>query len=182
MAKIVNGIADLINRRTLELRDMRRCIYHAEPPAGLSRDLLIRAAAYQIQEQELGGLGRVVKRKLRALEQKMDSKKSGPFELDPSLKPGARLIREWPDRTYSVIALEDGFDFEGRRYSSLSKIAREITGTRWSGPRFFGLTEREKASAIGAEETIRREQKIQAEGALCRLHAQIIRGRAGAGL
>ncbi len=80
-----------------------------------------------------------MKRKLRALAQTFKAE----IEVLPSptisLKPGAKLIREWGGKTHCVIVLENGFDFEGRRYSSLSRIAREITGARWSGPRFFGL-------------------------------------------
>jgi hypothetical protein len=139
MADTNKEIADLADMQTLELKQRWRRIYRAEPPAGISRDLLIRASAFQVQESELGGLSRAARRRLRSLVQKMRSDASPSFDLGPSLKPGAKLIREWRGRTYSVIALEDGFDFEGRRYSSLSKIAREITGARWSGPRFFGL-------------------------------------------
>ncbi len=151
MTDIIKEIADLADMKTLELQERWQRIYRAEPPAGISRDLLIRASAYQIQEEELGGLGGAAKRRLRALAQKMGSDASVSFALGPSLKPGAKLIREWRGRTYSVIALEDGFNFEGRRYPSLSKIAREITGARWSGPRFFGLTGEGKVSVSGAE-------------------------------
>lgn len=56
------------------------------------------------------------------------------------LRPGTILMRSWNDRSWSVLVTEDGLMFEGRRYASLSKIAREITGAHWSGPRFFGLT------------------------------------------
>ncbi len=137
--------------KTRELKEVWRRIYRAEPPAGISRDLLFRASAYQIQGGELGGLGGAAKRRLRALAQKMGSGDSASFDLGHSMKPGAKLIREWHGRIYSVIALEDGFDFEGRRYPSLSKIAREITGARWSGPRFFGLTGGGKVSVSSAE-------------------------------
>jgi hypothetical protein len=151
MTDIANVIADLASRKTVELRDLWRRIYRIEPPPGISRDLLIRAAAYQIQEGELGGLSGAAKRRLRALAQKLETEGGASFDLVPTLKPGAKLIREWRGRTYSVIALEDGFDFEGKRYSSLSIIAREITGVRWSGPRFFGLSKESRQSANGAE-------------------------------
>ncbi len=151
MADIIKEIADLAEMKTLELQERWRRIYRAKPPARISRDLLIRASAYQIQEGELGGLSGTAKRKLRALAQKKRGDASASFDLGPPLKPGAKLIREWRGRTYSVIALEDGFNFEGRRYRSLSKIAREITGARWSGPRFFGLTGGGKPIANSAE-------------------------------
>ncbi len=105
MADIAKEIADLANRKTRDLREVWRRIYRAEPPAGISRDLLIRAAAYQIQEGELGGLSSAVKRRLSSVAQKMGSDASASFDLAPSLKPGAKLIREWRGETYSVIAL-----------------------------------------------------------------------------
>ena len=150
MTDIAKEIAGLDKMKTHELRERWRRIHRAEPPPKISRDLLIRASAYQIQEEEFCGLSRTAKRRLHSLAQKMRSDGSATFDLAPSLKSGARLIREWRGRTYSVIALEDGFDFEGRRYPSLSKIAREITGTRWSGPRFFGLGGGGKPIAGGA--------------------------------
>jgi hypothetical protein len=66
----------------------------------------------------------------------------------PRIKPGARLIREWHGRTHAVCVTDVGFEFEGATYRSLTKIAREITGTQWSGPRFFGLTKTPSARAI----------------------------------
>ncbi|MBN8998663.1 MAG: DUF2924 domain-containing protein, partial [Rhizobiales bacterium] len=57
----------------------------------------------------------------------------------PTLLPGARLLREWHGKTHVVTVVEEGFDYAGKRYRSLTEIAREITGTHWSGPRFFGL-------------------------------------------
>ena len=139
MADITKEIDELAEMKTHELREMWWRIHRVEPPPKISRDLLIRAATYLIQEKEFGGLSRSAKRRLHTLAHKMGREGSPSFDLAPSLKPGAKLIREWRGRTYSVIALEDGYDFEGRRYPSLSKIAREITGARWSGPRFFGL-------------------------------------------
>ena len=151
MTDIAKEIAELADLKTPELRERWWRIHRADPPPRISRDLLIRAATYQVQEGKLGGLRGAAKRKLRALAQKRGIDTTASFDLGPSLKPGAKLIREWRGRTYSVIALEDGFNFEGRRYRSLSKIAREITGARWSGPRFFGLTGGGKVSVNSAE-------------------------------
>jgi Protein of unknown function (DUF2924) len=67
---------------------------------------------------------------------------------EPRLKPGARLVREWRGRTHTVMALDDGFEFEGRLYRSLTQIAREITGAHWSGPRFFGLKDRKRPAGL----------------------------------
>ena len=151
MVDTIKEIADLADMKSLELKERWRRFNRAEPPPKISRDLLLRASAYQIQEEEFGGLSRAAKRRLHSLAQKMGRGGSPSFDFAPSLKPGAKLIREWCGKTYSVIAIEGGFDFEGRRYPSLSKIAREITGTRWSGPRFFGLGGGGKPISGGAE-------------------------------
>ncbi len=115
-------------------------LHGTEPPAHISRDLMVRTIAYRIQEREYGGLDKNTKRRLRSLAQALESEGELPFSPDLSLKPGAKLIREWHGKTYTVTALEEGFEFKGRRFRSLSGIAREITGARWSGLRFFGLT------------------------------------------
>ncbi len=127
-----------------KLREHWRKIYRAEAPRRIPRDLLIRAIAYQIQERAYGGLDRKTKRRLRTLARSLESDGRLPLSPGPSLKPGAKLIREWHGRTYRVAVLEDGFEFDGERYRSLSKIAREITGARWSGIRFFGLAKNTK--------------------------------------
>jgi hypothetical protein len=113
--------------------------YGRAPPKGISRRLLQYAAAYHIQAGARGGLSRSVTRALvRAYE---NEKEKRPADSTPSnrLSPGTRLVREWHGRPHSVDVLESGFLFEGKTYKSLSAIARVITGTRWSGPRFFGL-------------------------------------------
>ena len=85
------------------------------------------------------GLSAATKRKLRTFAEQLESGDGNAFDPGIVLKPGAKLVREWGGDTYVVIALEDGFEFDGRRYRSLTKIAREITGAHWSGPRFFNL-------------------------------------------
>jgi hypothetical protein len=139
MAEIEKEIAALADLDTQELRDRWRRHYRNEPPPHLSRDLLTRAIAHRIQERAHGGLGKATVRKLRCLAQALETEGDAAFKPGISVKPGARLIREWRGEAHSVIVLEDGFDYNGRRYRSLSKIACEITGAHWSGPRFFGL-------------------------------------------
>jgi hypothetical protein len=142
MAASEQDIAALPDLQSAELRIRWRKCYRAEPPNGLSRDLLIRGIAYKLQERAQGGLTQATKRKLRLLAGKLNT------ETQPrlSLKPGVKLVREWHSRTHTVTVLEDGFDYAGRRYRSLSSIARQITGARWSGPRFFGVQQRARAS------------------------------------
>jgi hypothetical protein len=135
------------------LRVEWRRLCRSEPPR-ISRDLLLRAIAYCLQEFEFGGLPKWAQRSLAG-----PTTGSGvtdecgapvPKPAEPRLKPGARLVREWRGGMHSVVALDDAFEFEGRRYRSLTQIAREITGAHWSGPRFFGLMKRRAASESDA--------------------------------
>jgi hypothetical protein len=121
-----------------ELRREWRRLYHRDPPR-LSRDLLVRGIGYRLQELQHGGLSNSTRRKLKTLAKMFRAE--GRVAPDPglSLKPGARLIREWHGRTHTATVTEDGFDYAGVTYPSLTKIAKKITGAHWSGPRFFGL-------------------------------------------
>jgi hypothetical protein len=121
-----------------ELRREWRRLYRSEPPR-ISHDLLIRGIGYRLQEIEHGGLGKSTVRKLKTLAKMFRTK--GRVTPDPglSLKPGARLVREWHGYTHTVTVMEDGFEYAGMSYPSLTKVARKITGAHWSGPRFFGL-------------------------------------------
>lgn len=108
-------------------------VFGTPVPKRLSKPFLCRFLAFEIQARQFGGLPKGFTEKLaRATNEKADTK-------SPALKPGGRLIREWNGVTYAVDVVEGGFVWDGQRHSSLSAIARAITGTRWSGPRFFGL-------------------------------------------
>jgi DUF2924 family protein len=107
--------------------------------AHLSRDLLRRAIAYRLQEQEEGGLRPATLRRLRRLAEDLRAGAAVKVTSTPTLQPGVRLMREWNGETHVVEVLAAGFSWRGTSYQSLSAIARAITGVRWSGPRFFGL-------------------------------------------
>ena len=92
-----------------------------------------------MQELASGGLSKATQRKLIALTKALQTSGSIVSDPNPRIRPGARLIREWRGRTHTVVVTEDGFEYAGKPYSSLSKIAQAITGAHWSGPRFFGL-------------------------------------------
>lgn len=121
-----------------ELRTEWQRINRGAPPK-LSRELFALALAYQLQESAHGGLSKSSRRKLQTVAKSLQA--TGRVGPSPtlSLKPGARLIREWHGRRHTVTVTEDGFDHEGSSYPSLTMIARKITGAHWSGPRFFGL-------------------------------------------
>jgi hypothetical protein len=129
-----------------ELREEWRRLYKADASPHLSRELLIRAVAYRMQEVALGGLRPEPRRQLRQVAQDLKTAGASTIRLRPQLKPGTRLMREWQGRTYEVVVLDDGFSWQGTRCNSLSAIARKITGTAWSGPLFFGLKQNRSAS------------------------------------
>ena len=122
-----------------ELRQEWRALYKAEASPHLSRELLVRAVAYRMQEVTLGGLRPERQRQLRQIAQQF--KQTGAVNTPPrsELKPGTRLVREWQGRTYEVLVLDGGFSWQNTHHRSLSALARKITGTAWSGPLFFGL-------------------------------------------
>ncbi len=139
-AELEQEIAGLAHLPRSELVARWQALYRAAPSKGVSRRLLVRAIAYEMQAKRYGGLKPASERRLRRIA-------SGPAESDhsnrkasPGLQPGARLIREWNGVSHVVEVTEGGFVWKGGRHRSLSAIARAITGARWSGPRFFGLT------------------------------------------
>ena len=145
MAEVDGQIAELLHRSTHELRLAWRQLHRTEPPQGLSRDLLIRALAHQLQEQSYGGTNRALRRRLHTLTEGRE-KRGASSDLGAALKTGTTLVRQWRGHTHAVLVRDDGFEYEGQPYRSLTVIAKRITGAHWSGPRFFGLTERARAS------------------------------------
>lgn len=124
------------------LRERWRTHYGSEPLQRMSRELLMRAVAYRMQENAFGGLSRAIKARLAAAaeEGRRSGGKIARVRTDRTIKPGTKFLREWNGRTHEVMALVNGgFAYRGTVFRSLSAIAREITGTRWSGPAFFGL-------------------------------------------
>jgi hypothetical protein len=132
----LRALADL---DAVGLRAQWRRLYRSHPPLHIRRELLVLSIAWKLQERVLGGLTAADKRKLAGIADELG--KNGDLSQSPAvrLKPGVRLVREWQGQTHTVTVMEDGFEWQGARRSSLSAIAREITGTHWSGPRFFGL-------------------------------------------
>jgi hypothetical protein len=122
-----------------ELRQQWRGLYKTEASRHLSRELLVRAVAYRMQEVARGGLRPGPQRQLLRIAQQFKETGAATIRAHPELQPGTRLVRQWQGRTYDVLVLDDGFSWQGTRYRSLSAIARQITGTAWSGPLFFGL-------------------------------------------
>ena len=145
LAELDCEIAGLVDLSTQELRHAWQTLHHTEPPLGLSRDLMIRGLADKLQERAHGGPSRALQRRLQILAGEFEN---GALSRDPGivLKTGATLVRQWRGHTHTVLVREDGFEYDGQRYRSLTVIAEKITGAHWSGPRFFGLGKRARAS------------------------------------
>ena len=149
---IEDQIGALETLTTADLQIEWRRLYRTMPPTRLSRDLLIHGVAYRVQEQAHGGLSLSTKRRLRSLSEGADQRGRAADAPAISLKPGTKLVREWHGRAHTVSVLDDGFEYEGERYRSLTRIARRITGVHWSGPLFFGISKRRRAVSGAADE------------------------------
>jgi len=123
-----------------------------EPAPPLGPDLLRRGLAHHHQERVHGRLPASTRRRLERLVRQLGAAGEIAAERDVVIKVGTRLARDWHGRTHHVLALEDGFLYEDRHYPSLSRVAAEITGATWSGPRFFGLKRRPKPFADRREQ------------------------------
>ena len=128
----------LHGRPRAELQRRWTELYGTACPVQISRKLLLYALAYRMQERALGGLD---KKTLRRLERAGADMAAGRTLVPdgPKIKPGTRLLREWNGTVHEVTVLEQGVQYRAKVWPSLSAVAREITGARWSGPRFFGL-------------------------------------------
>jgi DUF2924 family protein len=138
-----------------ELRSEWQRLYRTEPPGRISRELLISAIAYRLQEAALGGLRPELQRRLRNVAERVRRGEEPERTGTPRLKPGTRLLREWQGRTHEILVGEDGFVWQQTNYRSLSEVARAITGTRWSGPVFFGLRRRSLRRSDGSADAAR---------------------------
>ncbi len=138
MREVKDRLAELAAMSPAQLRaEWQRLV--RQPPPPISPDLLRREIAYRLQEAASGGLTRQVSRELADIRKRIVQGSSPLPASAVRLKPGTRLLKTWRGKTYTVLVGDAGFIFDDRLYPSLSPIAQEITGTPWSGPRFFGL-------------------------------------------
>ena len=121
-----------------QLLDLWQSVYRKVAPAGIRREILIPFLAYKIQENTYGGLKPSIRAELRRIAQSLKSNPDGLLGRS-RIKPGTRILRRWRGEMHEVFVTESAYEYRGTRYRSLSEIARCVTGTRWSGPAFFGL-------------------------------------------
>ena len=142
-ATILQELTELSQMPLASLRERWRSLYGTEPPK-YKRQYLIKRLAYRIQELAYGGLSKQAKSELEQIAEQNDNQRQNartqrrkPKNTHPV--PGTRIVREWKNQRHEVTAVEGGFEYNGRRYKSLSAVAKTITGAHWSGPHFFGL-------------------------------------------
>jgi hypothetical protein len=136
---IPKRLSDLCELDRVALCDLWKQLFDASPPVKLRRDLMIPILAYRIQEKTFGSLKAGTRNRLRQLAEGFARDPAQAVSSKLTLKPGTRLVREWRDEVHLVNVEANGYEYKGGRYKSLSQIARLITGTRWSGPLFFGI-------------------------------------------
>jgi hypothetical protein len=146
---------EIMHLRGLDLKGLRarwQSVLQRPAPDHLPRHLLFAILAYRIQADRFGDLDQ----EIRQLLDRTDPKETGAgmsarllkFDQKGSqLTPGTVLVRDWDRRSQRVMVMSDGFAWNGQTYDSLSKVALAITGTKWNGPRFFGLRDKEDRSA-----------------------------------
>ena len=142
---VLKQIADLERLSYSDLQERWRQLIGAEPPR-YRREFMVKRLAHRLQELAHGGLSQDTRDEMDRLLDDAGYDELGARGTGPRRRPGrdfpvagTRLVREWDGERHEVTVVRGGFEYRGRRYRSLSAIAREITGTRWNGPRFFGL-------------------------------------------
>ena len=139
-ANISGQIAKLPALSRWQLLDMWQKLYRRTASNGIRRERMVPFLAYRIQENAYGGLKPSTRSEPRRIARSLvRSTASSELILRPRIKLGTRILRQWRGETHEVVVTSSGYEYRSASYASLSEIARQITGTRWSGPAFFGL-------------------------------------------
>ena len=149
---------EIAHLRGLDLKWLRsrwQSVFQSLPPDHLPRHLLFAIIAYRVQADRLGDLDHETKQILDRTDAKdkgttMSTRLVSFDQKRTELTPGTELVRKWEQQSQRVMVMADGFAWNGQTYDSLSKVAFAITGTKWNGPRFFGLRDKEDRPAVGA--------------------------------
>ena len=140
-------LSRLLSLETGDLHNLWLESFGGPPHPRLRRELLIPILSYRLQEKVFGVLRPSTVRRLRTIADELASGKKRIRHKHSGPHAGTRIVRQWQGKLHEVVTLEDGFMYDGRKYRSLSEIARAITGTRWSGPAFFGFKKRSSREA-----------------------------------
>jgi len=122
-----------------------------KPAPDIGPDLLRRGIAWKLQARVHGDLPSHIRRELERAADRLRRGEELVSSGRPSFKPGTRLVRQWQGRVHHVLVLDEGYEYDGRRFGSLTQIASAITGTHWSGPSFFGLKKRSLPKRVAAK-------------------------------
>lgn len=128
-----------------ELQKFWEELFGMPPNPKLRRDLMIPILGYRVQERAYGGLKASTRKYLQKIADQIESNR--PVSLPARIKSGTKLLREWGGEVHEVLVTARGFEYRGVEYKTLSEIAMHITGSKWSGPLFFGLRKRSKEKA-----------------------------------
>jgi len=138
-ATIEEQLSSLSNLNRTKLRELWRDSYGLDPPEKINDLLMRQAIAHRLQVKHFGGLNFSTRRALKRVFEESGASRLKPHPASKRVTNGTVLVREWHGATHQVTATEKGVLYRGKLFCSLSEVAREITGTRWSGPLFFGL-------------------------------------------
>jgi hypothetical protein len=150
MNSLEKQLAELPGMSPAQLRaKWRECWRRPAPDIG--PDLLRRGIAWKLQSRVFGDIPSHIKRELERAAERLRQGEELLSAGRPSLRPGSRLVRDWQGRVHHVLVLDDGYEYDGRRFTSLTQVATAITGTHWSGPTFFGLNKPKAVPRTGQQ-------------------------------
>lgn len=150
MTALEQQLAELPRMSPAQLRAKWRECWR-KPAPDIGPDLLRRGIAWKLQSRMHGHVPSHIKRELERAAERLRRGEGLINSSRPSLKPGTRLVRQWQGRVHHVLVLDDGFEYEARRFTSLTQVATAITGTHWFGPTFFGLKKRKSVSRVAQQ-------------------------------
>lgn len=136
---VSSEVAKLPSFTRQQLLDLWLKLYGRAAPPGIRRELMVLFLGYRIQERAYGGLKAATRAQLLRIARALEDPSTTEWLIKPKIKPGTRILRQWRGETHEIMVTESGYEYRAVSYGSLSEIARKITGTRWSGPAFFGL-------------------------------------------
>ena len=150
-SSITERLASLPNLSKPAVCDMWKQLFTKDPSPAIRKDMMLRIVGHRLQEQAFGGLSDASCRRLRQLASTFEADPDAVVSNRPPIKPGTRLVRQWKEQVHVVEVETEGYEYRGARYENLSEIARLITGTRWSGPLFFGLKAKQSDASQEAQ-------------------------------